>query len=154
MSINVLYQTQFIRCSIEEAWSFFSDPKNLNEITPDDMSFEIIGTPPSKMYAGLMIQYRVKPLLNIPMQWLTEITQVQEPDFFIDEQRVGPYSLWHHEHHFKAVEGGVEMKDIIHYKIPFAPFSNIIIPLVKKKLEHIFNYRTLKVDSIFNKVRS
>lgn len=150
MSIYTFRQKQFMACSIQEAWAFFSDPKNLNEITPDDMSFEIIGNPPDKMYAGLMIQYNVRPLFNIPMQWLTEITQVQEPFFFIDEQRVGPYSLWHHQHHFKAVEGGVEMEDIIHYKIPLAPFSNIMHPMVKNKLKHIFEYRTQKVNTLFN----
>lgn len=150
MSIYTFRQKQFIACSLQEAWSFFSDPQNLNEITPDDMSFEIIGTPPSKMYAGLMIQYKVRPLLNIPMQWLTEITQVQEPYFFIDEQRVGPYSLWHHQHHFKEIAGGVEMEDIIHYRIPFAPLSNILHGIVKNKLDHIFNYRSKKIDSLFN----
>jgi ligand-binding SRPBCC domain-containing protein len=150
MSIYTFRKTQFLKCTLQEAWAFFSDPKNLNEITPDDMSFEIIGNPPEKMYAGLMIQYRVKPLLNIPMQWLTEITQVQEPFFFIDEQRVGPYSLWHHQHHFKAVDGGIEMEDIIHYRIPFAPLSNVMNPIVKNKLNHIFEYRTKKVDELFN----
>lgn len=152
MSIYTLRQKQFIPCSIKEAWHFFSDPRNLNEITPDDMSFKIIGNPPDKMYAGLMIQYRVNPLLNIPMQWLTEITHVQEPFLFIDEQRVGPYSLWHHQHHFKEVEGGIEMEDIIHYRIPFAPFSNIISPFVKYKLNKIFAYRAQKIEALFQKV--
>jgi ligand-binding SRPBCC domain-containing protein len=151
MSIYTLHQTQFIPCSIEEAWSFFSKPQNLNDITPDNMSFEIIGTPPTTMYAGLMIQYRVKPFLNLPMNWLTEITQVNEPFMFIDEQRVGPYSLWHHQHHFKAVDGGVEMRDIIHYRIPLAPFSNIIKPLVEYKLKQIFQFRKEKTDSLFAK---
>ena len=150
MSIYTLHQKQFIKCSLDEAWLFFSNPKNLNEITPEDMSFEIIGTPPSLMYAGMMIQYQVKPLLNIPIQWLTEITHVQKPNFFIDEQRVGPYSLWHHQHHFKAVDGGVEMEDIIHYRIPLAPLSNIIKPLVANKLKQIFKYRTKKINALFN----
>jgi ligand-binding SRPBCC domain-containing protein len=150
MSIHIFQKTQLLSCSLPEAWSFFSDPKNLKVITPPEMGFDIVGKAPEKMYAGMLIQYIVKPLFNIPTNWLTEITQVQEPHFFIDEQRVGPYQLWHHQHHFKATEQGVEMQDIIHYIIPLGFLGDMMHPIVKNQLNRIFDYRTLQVDRIFN----
>lgn len=102
------------------------------------------------MYAGQLIEYRVSPLLGIPMYWMTEITQVVEGKYFIDEQRFGPYSLWHHQHHFREVEGGVEMTDIVHYKIPMGILGVVADKLfVRKKLETIFDYRYVAVDKLF-----
>ena len=100
---------QFLPISLEKAWDFFSSPKNLNEITPPEMTFKILYDIPEKMYEGLMISYKVSPMLNIPLDWVTEITHIKENEFFVDEQRLGPYSIWHHEHHFKEIDGGVEM---------------------------------------------
>jgi ligand-binding SRPBCC domain-containing protein len=102
------------------------------------------------MYAGQIIEYTVKPVLGIPLYWMTEITQVKDKEYFIDEQRFGPYSLWHHQHHFKAIDGGVEMTDIIHYKNPLGIFGKITNALfVKNKLKGIFDYRFKKVEEMF-----
>lgn len=104
------------------------------------------------MYAGQIIEYNVRPVLNIPLYWMTEITQVKDKAYFIDEQRFGPYSLWHHQHHFKAIPGGVEMTDIVHYKNPLGFLGRIANALfVKKKLEGIFDYRFKKVEELFGK---
>src|SRR5688572_25328174 len=104
-----LISKQFLPVDFDKAWDFFSSPKNLNEITPPGMVFEIVSELPEKMYEGIFIVYRLSPFLNIPMQWVTEITHIREKQFFVDEQRKGPYKIWHHEHHFEKVEGGVMM---------------------------------------------
>lgn len=149
--IHIIKQTQFLPISIDKAWDFFSTPENLNKITPDDLSFKINSELPPKVYAGQMIIYKVSPFKNIAFDWLTEITQVNEPHFFIDEQRFGPYALWHHEHHFKVVDGGVEMTDIVHYKLPFGWFGNLFHGLlVKPKLNQIFNYRLKVLEAMFH----
>jgi ligand-binding SRPBCC domain-containing protein len=145
-----LKSTQFIPASIETCWDYFSSPNNLKEITPKNMGFIIKTDLPGKMYEGMMIEYIVTPLLGIPMNWITEIKAVKEGVFFIDEQRKGPYKIWHHEHHFKAVEGGVEMTDIVSYEVPFGILGKLVHPLiVRPKLEQIFKYRTKRVDEIF-----
>jgi ligand-binding SRPBCC domain-containing protein len=146
-----LKRTQFIKADIQTCWEFFSSPKNLKLITPPYMGFEVKVDLPEKMYEGLMIEYTVKPLLGIPMSWITEIKTVKENEFFVDEQRKGPYSIWHHEHHFKQVEGGVEMTDIVSYVIPLGILGKIAHPIiVRRKLEEIFAYRFQKVEEIFN----
>ena len=143
---------QIIPTDLETCWNFFSSPKNLKIITPEYMGFEVLFEIPEKMYAGLMIEYEVKPLLGIPMKWITEITHVDEMKFFVDEQRKGPYRIWHHEHHFKQVEKGIEMTDIVSYEIPFGVLGKIAQPLiVKNKLNQIFDYRFQKVEELFGK---
>jgi ligand-binding SRPBCC domain-containing protein len=136
---------------MEQAWDFFSSPANLQRITPAEMGFKIISRFHGlRMYPGQLIEYKVRPLLGIPVYWMTEITQVQEPVYFIDQQRFGPYTLWHHQHHFKAIPGGVEMTDIVHYRIPLGllgDFANWLF--VKKKLESIFQYRYKAVEELF-----
>jgi ligand-binding SRPBCC domain-containing protein len=145
-----LKRTQFVNTDLETCWKFFSSPSNLQKITPDYMGFEVLTEVPDEMYEGLMISYTVRPLLGIPMNWVTEITHVKNHVFFVDEQRKGPYRMWHHEHHFKAVEGGVEMTDIVSYEVPFGIFGRIAHPLiVRKKLEEIFAYRFKVVDELF-----
>ena len=145
-----LKSTQFIPASLETCWDYFSSPNNLKEITPNNMGFIIKTDLPGKMYEGMMIEYIVTPLFGIPMNWITEIKAVKEGVFFIDEQRKGPYKIWHHEHHFKAVEGGVEMTDIVSYEVPFGILGKLVHPfIVRPKLEHIFNYRTQKINEIF-----
>lgn len=147
-----LKRTQFVKTDLETCWKFFSAPSNLQKITPDYMGFEVLTEVPNEMYEGLMISYTVRPLLGIPMNWVTEITHVKEGVFFVDEQRKGPYRMWHHEHHFKEVEGGVEMTDIVSYEVPFGIFGKLAHPLiVRKKLEEIFEYRFKVVDEIFGK---
>lgn len=146
-----LIRTQFIKADIKTCWDFFSSPTNLKVITPSYMGFEVKTEVPQKMYEGLMIAYTVRPLLGIPMSWITEIKTVKENEFFVDEQRQGPYTIWHHEHHFKAVEGGVEMTDIVSYVLPLGFLGKMAHPiLVRKKLEEIFAYRFQKVEEIFN----
>ncbi len=151
MSVHSLKVVQCLPVSLEQAWDFFSNPANLQAITPADLQFKIVSKHHgSKMYAGQIIEYTVRPILNIPLYWMTEITQVQDKEFFIDEQRYGPYSLWHHQHHFKEIKGGVEMTDIVHYKLPLwflGDFANSFF--VKSSLKKIFNYRIEKVNSLF-----
>jgi ligand-binding SRPBCC domain-containing protein len=149
-----LKTVQQLPITLAQAWDFFSSPANLKEITPDNLGFKIISNHHGhKMYAGQIIEYTVSPVLGIPMYWMTEITNVQDHSYFIDEQRFGPYSLWHHQHHFKTVDGGVEMTDIVHYKLPLwflGDFANTLF--VKKQLQHIFNYRYAKVEKLFGKI--
>ncbi len=139
--------------TIDKAWDFFSSPANLKEITPDNLDFKILSKHHGqKMYPGQIIEYTVRPLLGIPMYWMTEITHVAPREFFVDEQRFGPYSLWHHQHHFKIIEGGVEMTDIVHYKLPLWFLGDIANALyVKNELRKIFQFRLQKVEQLFGK---
>jgi ligand-binding SRPBCC domain-containing protein len=147
-----LIRKQIIHTDLQTCWDFFSSPANLKKITPSYMGFDVKTNVPNKMYEGLIIGYQVSPLLKIPMKWVTEITHVRDKEFFVDEQRVGPYKLWHHEHHFKEVENGVEMIDIVTYEPPFGILGKLVHPfLIKPKLEEIFEYRFKKVESIFKK---
>jgi ligand-binding SRPBCC domain-containing protein len=147
-----LKRTQLVKTDLATCWDFFSSPKNLKKITPDYMGFDVLVELPEKMYEGLMIAYTVKPLLGISMEWITEIKYVHDQQFFVDEQRKGPYKIWHHEHHFKAVEEGVEMTDIVTYELPLGLLGKIAHPiLVKQKLAEIFDYRFKKVDELFNR---
>jgi ligand-binding SRPBCC domain-containing protein len=153
MAIHCLQKTQKLNLSISEVWDFISSPKNLKEITPDYMGFEILTDLPEKMYAGQIIQYKVTPLLNIPMSWCTEITHVKEHEYFVDEQRQGPYQLWHHQHHIREVKGGVEMTDIVHYQVPLGFIGELFVPLiVTPKLKDIFQYRFGKMEQLFGKI--
>ena len=140
--------------TIEQAWNFFSRPDNLKDITPPHMGFVIKSKHHGeKMYAGQIIEYIVKPLFGIPLYWMTEITHVADKKYFIDEQRFGPYTLWHHQHHFKEILGGVEMTDIVHYKLPLGFLGDITkVLFVKKQLQGIFDYRTKKVEEMFGKM--
>jgi ligand-binding SRPBCC domain-containing protein len=151
MAAHTIKTVQKIPVSLEKAWEFFSNPANLQAITPDDMGFKIISRHHGdKMYAGQIIEYKVKPLLGIPVYWMTEITQVKDKEYFIDEQRYGPYSLWHHQHHFKGINGGVEMTDIVHYKMPLGLIGRLANKLfVRRKLSKIFTYRYQKVIELF-----
>lgn len=150
MKIYTLHKKQRLPISIQQAWDFLSNPKNLKTITPDYMGFNILSGADRPMYAGQMIQYIVTPVLGIKTKWVTEISHVVDKKYFIDEQRFGPYALWHHKHFIKEVEGGVEMEDIIDYKLPFGILGQLVQPiLVKPKLEEIFNYRAKKLEELF-----
>ena len=135
---------QVINASIDEVWDFISSPVNLKEITPDYMGFDITTEDlPEKMYPGMIISYNVTPLFGIKTRWVTEITHVVDKSYFVDEQRVGPYAMWHHEHIIEPIEGGVLMKDIVSYQPPFGILGNIADKLIiKAKLNEIFDYRT------------
>ena len=154
MKIYRLKTIQNLPISQKEAWNFLSDPRNLKTITPDYMGFEIVSGAASKMYAGQILQYIVTPLLNIPLKWVTEITHIREGEYFVDEQRFGPYSLWHHKHFIKPIKNGVEMIDIVDYKVPFGILGQLVQPfLVRPKLEEIFEYRKNALDRIFGKYK-
>ena len=154
MKIYRLHTTQNLPISINEAWNFLSDPVNLKTITPDYMGFEILSGAEKKMFPGQIIQYIVTPILGIPTKWVTEITHVKKGKYFVDEQRFGPYSLWHHKHFLKPIKNGVEMEDIIDYKIPFGLFGQMIHPiLVKPKLNEIFKYREIKLVELFGEYK-
>jgi ligand-binding SRPBCC domain-containing protein len=147
-----LYRQQWLPITLDEAWDFFSSPKNLNEITPEDMVFEIKSDVPEKMYQGMFIVYAIRPVLNIPMKWVTEITHVVDKKFFVDEQRVGPYHIWHHEHHFEEKDGGVLMTDILHYHVGKSFLGLFASKLfVDKKVENIFDYRYKILEAYFSK---
>ena len=153
--MTILKQEQLLHISLDEAWRFFSTPKNLNEITPNDMVFEIISELPDVMYEGLLINYRLKPLLNISINWCTEITHIKENEYFVDEQRIGPYKLWHHEHHFKVVQGGVIMTDLLYYDIGLSIFGWIAGKLfVHRRVKAIFSFRHKTLETYFKRTTS
>ncbi|MDQ7918189.1 SRPBCC family protein [Mesonia sp. MT50] len=150
MKIYRLHEKQRLPISMKAAWDFLSNPANLKEITPDYMGFDIISGGDKSMYAGQIIQYIVTPIAGIKTKWVTEITHVKEGDYFVDEQRFGPYALWHHKHFIHEIEGGVEMEDIIDYKLPLGILGQLAHPiLVKPKLKEIFEYRKSKLTELF-----
>ena len=152
MKIYQLHKKQNLPITLDEAWRFLSSPANLKTITPDYMSFDILSGADRPIFSGQIIQYIVTPLLGIKTKWVTEITHVKNKEYFVDEQRFGPYSLWHHKHFIKEIEGGVEMEDIIDYKVPFGLLGQLVQPIfVKPKLEEIFEYRTKKLEELFGK---
>lgn len=149
--MHILKQEQLIPAPIKEVWKFFSSPYNLSKITPANLGFSIKNNPPSEIYPGLFITYTVSPLLSIPMTWVTEITHVENKKYFVDEQRVGPYKIWHHEHFFEAVGEKTLIKDLIHYKIGYGPLDLIINSLVvKPQLNEIFSYRKTAVETLYS----
>lgn len=151
MKVYSKQNVQHINASMEECWDFFSSPRNLQKITPESMGFQITDFDNKNMYAGQIIQYKVSPLFGIKLPWVTEITIVKERSYFIDEQRFGPYALWHHKHFFEATENGVKMTDLVHYALPLGFIGRIINALiVKNKLKEIFDHRERKVNEIFN----
>lgn len=154
MKIYQLHSIQKLPISLNEAWEFLSNPKNLKTITPNYMGFEILSGAEKPMFAGQIIQYIVTPVLGIPTKWVTEITHVQDKHYFVDEQRFGPYDLWHHKHFLKEIEGGVEMEDIIDYKIPLGILGQLMHPIiVKPKLNEIFEFRRKKLIELFGEFK-
>ncbi len=154
MKPYTIHFEQKMPISLEKAWDFFSSPLNLSKITPESMKFVVTSdyTERTKMYEGMIITYKVSPLLGIKMDWMTEITTVKDKEYFIDEQRFGPFKFWHHEHHFEEIDGGVLMTDKLTYGIPFGIFgrlANTII--VAKQTQEIFDYRVKAVDEMFGK---
>ncbi|NRB62673.1 MAG: SRPBCC family protein [Saprospiraceae bacterium] len=141
----------FIPQPLETVWSFFSRPENLNEMTPEQVSFDILTDVSGiEMYEGLLICYRISPFGGIKMNWVTEITHIHDQQYFVDEQRFGPYAMWHHEHHFKEVEGGVRMKDVLHYKVPYGPIGRLADFLfVDRMIEDIFSFRQVSMIQKF-----
>lgn len=146
-------QVQRVPISKNEAWNFFSNPSNLQAVTPDDIGFSFKGALPDKMYEGLVISYTVAPLLGIKLNWSTEITAIEKGNYFVDHQLTGPYAIWHHQHFFKEIEGGTELTDIIHYKLPLGVLGRLANPLlVKNKLKEIFAFRRNAIEQKFGKL--
>ncbi|MFD2873363.1 hypothetical protein ACFS5N_12835 [Mucilaginibacter ximonensis] len=153
------YRLQFeqkLPIPLAETWDFFTSPLNLAKITPANMGFTV--TSPydaqSKVYPGMIITYKIKPLFGISMDWMTEITHVKDQDYFVDEQRFGPYALWHHEHHFKEIDGGVHMTDILNYAIPYGVIGRLSNALlVRKEILKIFAHREKAINEIFGVYR-
>ena len=154
MKLYSIHTKQNLPITLDEAWKFISDPRNLEVITPDTMGFVTLSGDEKEMFSGQIIHYKITPLLGITMQWVTEITHVQEKKFFVDEQRFGPYAFWHHKHFLKEIPGGVEMEDIVHYKVPMGILGQLVHPfLVKPKLEEIFEYRKKKLIKLFGEFK-
>lgn len=149
--MKTIEKRQKLPISVEEAWGFFSNPSNLKKITPDHMGFEILNGPlPDAIYPGMIIIYAVRPLFNIPMKWVTEITQVEAPRYFIDNQKSGPYAFWHHQHFIEETETGVEIIDIVNFKVPFGVVGKLLEKwIVSRKVEEIFAYRSAVMKNIF-----
>ncbi len=142
MPIYRLHVAQHLAVPPDEAWRFFSHPGNLALITPPDMRFELTSEPPEAVYPGLILTYRLRPLLGLPATWVTEITHVEPGRRFVDEQRIGPYRLWHHEHTFAAIEGGTAVTDDVWYALPFGPIGGLAHRLlVRHRLRTIFAFR-------------
>lgn len=154
MAIYQIFKEQKLEASIDEIWDFISSPGNLKKITPEYMGFEITSKQlTEKMYPGMIISYKVKPLPGIKTRWVTEITHVKEKKYFVDEQRIGPYSLWHHQHHIKEIENGVMMTDIVTYRPPFGILGRVANSLIiKKQLEKIFSYREYAMNQRFKRI--
>ena len=143
---------QRLKASKEDVWDFISSPANLKEITPDHMGFDITSDPIDKMYPGAIISYKVSPLAGLKMTWVTEISHVEEGKYFVDEQRIGPYAMWHHEHHIKEIAGGVLMTDIVSYQPPFGFLGAIANAMfIDSKLNEIFEYRKHAMEKRFGK---
>ena len=142
-----LYNEQFLPISIASAWLFFSNPVNLQIITPKELEFKITSLDDEKAYAGQIITYSIKLNKVYKMNWVTEITHVNEGQYFVDEQRFGPYKMWHHLHKFESVKGGVLMKDVVHFKLPFPLLASIVYKIfVKRNLKKIFKHRESQLD--------
>ena len=155
MKMYTLTRYQKLPVTPEEAWKFFSNPKNLEEITPDDMPFEMIGDGPPDMYAGMIIEYNIEPFPKFPVKWITEITHVEEGKYFVDEQRFGPFKFWHHQHHFRDIEGGVEIIDTVNYILPFSLIGRITHNLmVGGRLAEIFDFRQKTLKAAFGEMEN
>jgi ligand-binding SRPBCC domain-containing protein len=151
MKIYHLKRTQFLPIGLSEAWDFFSTPRNLSKITPEHMGFKIIYiSGGDKTYAGQIIRYKVSILPMITVHWVTEITHVQKPLYFVDEQRFGPYALWHHQHSFKEVDNGVEMTDEVNYAIPLGMLGRLAHWIfVGHEVNRIFDHRYAVLEKYF-----
>jgi ligand-binding SRPBCC domain-containing protein len=155
MSFYQLIRTQKLPAPISEIWEFISAPANLKRITPEHMGFVVTSnTGPDKMYPGMIITYKVSPLLGIKLNWVTEITHVKNNEYFVDEQRLGPYSMWHHQHKIEAIVGGVLMTDIVTYQPPMGLWGALMNALlIKNQLKKIFDFRAVALEKIFGEYK-
>jgi len=148
--INTFSFEQKLPISQTEAWSFFSDPKNLAKITPENLAFQLVSSPPAKIYQGLLIRYSLTPFMGVPINWLSEISQIEEGRYFVDKQLIGPYKLWYHQHFFEEIEGGTLVRDVVDYKVGCGIFGDLIDNLfVGRQVREIFAFRSKKLVEIF-----
>ncbi len=148
--VYILESHQRVNASLDKVWDFFTVPENLNAITPSNINFKITSTNLQKIYSGQIIAYSIKIFPFIANNWITEITFIKDKEFFIDEQRVGPYAMWHHEHHFKEIDNGVEMTDRVVFKLPMGVIGNFIAgKWVKNKVKSIFEHRFKVIENLF-----
>ena len=132
-----------------EAWEFFSNPLNLSKITPPWLNLKVTSDIPRNMHQGMIITYRIKPMAFMPTRWISEITHVKTPTYFVDEQRLGPFRFWHHQHLFKEVVRDVEIQDIVHYAMPLGPIGEMVHAIsVRKRVEAIFDFRKTALEQI------
>ena len=152
MAFYQLNYQQVIKSDMNTVWEFIANPRNLKTITPDYMGFDITSEEvPEVMYEGMIISYKVSPFFNIKNDWVTEITRIRENEFFVDEQRIGPYVFWHHQHFFKQTDQGIDMRDKVTYSLPFGVLGAICHSLfIRKKLEDIFNYRKEAIEKLLS----
>jgi len=152
--VHYLQREQIIPAPVQKVWDYFCDPKNLNEITPPDMNFEIVQGGDVKMYEGQIIEYRVEFLRGVRSLWLTEIAHVRDGEYFVDEQRVGPYRFWYHEHMFKKVPNGTRMMDRVTYVVPFWMLGDLLNAVwISRRLDHIFDFRRQKIVELFGEAK-
>lgn len=150
MKIYQIHTKQNVPITLQEAWDFLSNAHNLGTITPSYMNFNILSGADRPVYAGQLIQYTVTPIAGVKMKWVTEIISVKDKEYFVDEQKYGPYALWHHKHFIKEIAGGVEMEDIVDYKVPAGFLGRLVHPyLIQPKLEEIFEYRKVALEDKF-----
>lgn len=155
MRLYRLHRIQTLPVSVEKAWQFFSSPLNLPSITPPWLNLKVVGEVPDRMFPGMVIRCRVAPLFGIPVNWISEITHVDPPHYFVDEQRLGPYRFWHHLHHIRPIGSGIEMIDTVSYSLKYGPFGRLMHAfVVKKRLEAIFNFRQKTLERLFDRQMS
>lgn len=147
-----LVKEQHLKISLDDAWDFFSNPANLKTITPDHMGFDITSPIDEEIYEGMIITYEVTPMLNLPLKWMTEISHVKKPFYFVDNQLYGPYKVWHHQHHFTQTDQGVLMQDIVNYVVPLRGIGSLLDRwYIRNQVENIFNHRYKILDKHFNR---
>lgn len=150
MTVHLLTRKQFIPISLQEAWPFFSTPRNLEAITPDFLNFSITSNVPDEIYSGLIITYKIAAVARIPMTWVTEIKHVESLYRFVDEQRIGPFQFWFHEHSFQPVNGGIEMTDIVHYQMPWGWLGELVHSVfIRRRLNAIFDFRRAYIEGLW-----
>ena len=153
MRLHSLTCIQKIPAPLQQVWDFYASHANLQIITPSYMKFKVISqNEAEKLHSGQVIEYQVRPILNIPLYWMTVIKNVSAPTYFMDEQRKGPYSIWQHQHIFKAIDGGTEMTDIVLYRNRLSLLGELAnVLFIKRKLRDIFEFRFHKMEEIFGK---
>jgi ligand-binding SRPBCC domain-containing protein len=150
MKLYTIERSQVICASLNDVWQFFSDPHNLARLTPPELNLVVPADTPHEVHPGMIITYRIHVIAGIPASWVTEITQVIDRRMFVDEQRFGPYCFWHHQHHFRETNEGIEVRDLVHYSLPFGPLGKLVHAMViKARLEEIFDFRVGSIQTEF-----